>query len=165
MYKVFQALHFHVIAFDYRGYGDSTCVRPTERGVVEDCLHVYSWLISSLDPDNRPMVVQRLLRTWWLTLHSSVKSGVCPHCRCLTPWYYAFTTDQYLVQVPAIPTLMLHSRGDIIVPYELAVKLYDSVRQSRNASSAPLVFHSFEKGTGLGHNNICQANNLQMIVK
>lgn len=37
---------------------------------------------------------------------------------------YAFTTDRYLCDVPTLPILMLHSKGDRIVPYDLAVKVH-----------------------------------------
>ncbi|KAI4471528.1 alpha/beta hydrolase domain-containing protein [Holotrichia oblita] len=39
-------LFFHVIAFDYRGYGDSSDGVMTETAVVEDCKQVYKWLRS-----------------------------------------------------------------------------------------------------------------------
>ncbi|KAL4707477.1 hypothetical protein ACJJTC_000229 [Scirpophaga incertulas] len=44
LYKFFQKMDFHTIAFDYRGYGDSTNLHPSEDGVVEDALLVYDWL-------------------------------------------------------------------------------------------------------------------------
>ena len=36
---------YHVIAFDYRGYGDSQCV-PSERGMMEDALLQWDWIKS-----------------------------------------------------------------------------------------------------------------------
>ncbi|XP_013184705.1 lysophosphatidylserine lipase ABHD12 [Amyelois transitella] len=44
LYKFFQNMDYHTIAFDYRGYGDSTNLTPSEAGVVEDSLFVYEWL-------------------------------------------------------------------------------------------------------------------------
>ncbi|XP_004923752.1 lysophosphatidylserine lipase ABHD12 [Bombyx mori] len=49
LYKFFQKMDFHTIAFDYRGYGDSTNLCPTEEGVVEDALVVYDWLLATAD--------------------------------------------------------------------------------------------------------------------
>lgn len=49
LYKFFQRMEYHTIAFDYRGYGDSTKVKPSENGVVEDALVVYEWLNSTVD--------------------------------------------------------------------------------------------------------------------
>ena len=35
---------YHVICFDYRGYGDSTG-SPSEAGLVHDALTVYKWVL------------------------------------------------------------------------------------------------------------------------
>ena len=40
----------HIIALDYRGYGDSTG-KPSVRGVVHDVLHVFE-IIRQACPDN-----------------------------------------------------------------------------------------------------------------
>jgi pimeloyl-ACP methyl ester carboxylesterase len=40
----------HIIALDYRGYGDSTGV-PTVRGIVHDVLHVFR-VIRQVRPNN-----------------------------------------------------------------------------------------------------------------
>uniref|UniRef100_A0A6M2DL80 Putative monoacylglycerol lipase abhd12 n=1 Tax=Xenopsylla cheopis TaxID=163159 RepID=A0A6M2DL80_XENCH len=45
-YKLLQRLGCHVIAMDYRSFGDSTNVEPTENGVMKDALAVYKWLSS-----------------------------------------------------------------------------------------------------------------------
>lgn len=211
MYKIFQELNFHVITFDYRGYGDSTQIRPTEKGVVEDALAVYAWLMESLSPTDRPTVL-----IWGHSLGTAVAANMtahlselctkqgrpqlpCPDALVLEapfnnlmdeiqshpyaklvswlPYYndtfvkpftvsseYSFDTDQYLCGVPHIPILILHSKGDKIVPYDLACKLHDKLKASRSTSGAPLVFHTFERGCGLGHNNLCQAPNLKDVV-
>ncbi|XP_028178282.1 monoacylglycerol lipase ABHD12-like [Ostrinia furnacalis] len=49
LYRFFQQMDFHTIAFDYRGYGDSTNLNPSEDGVVEDSLVVYEWLHNTLE--------------------------------------------------------------------------------------------------------------------
>lgn len=41
LYKVLQKLNYHVIAFDYRGYADSSPITPSKTGVVQDALQVY----------------------------------------------------------------------------------------------------------------------------
>lgn len=43
LYKVLSKMDFHVIAVDYRGYGDSSG-SPSEDGVVADALHTYKWI-------------------------------------------------------------------------------------------------------------------------
>ncbi|KAI5638251.1 serine aminopeptidase, s33 domain-containing protein [Phthorimaea operculella] len=52
LYKFFQKMDYHTIAFDYRGYGDSTSVRPSEAGVVEDSLIVYEWILNTITKDS-----------------------------------------------------------------------------------------------------------------
>ncbi|CAH0718417.1 unnamed protein product, partial [Brenthis ino] len=55
LYKFFQKMDYHTIAFDYRGYGDSTNVTPSEDGVVEDSLIVYDWLQNTIQKsENKP---------------------------------------------------------------------------------------------------------------
>jgi len=47
LYQVLRRMDFHVVAFDYRGYADSsTHIAPTETGVVRDARAVYDWLSS-----------------------------------------------------------------------------------------------------------------------
>ncbi|CAD7088179.1 unnamed protein product [Hermetia illucens] len=46
LYKLLRRLGYHVIAFDYRGYGDSDKVQPTEEGVILDSLAVYKYIRS-----------------------------------------------------------------------------------------------------------------------
>lgn len=44
LYSVLQNLDAHVIAVDYRGFADSSPVKPTENGVVRDSRVVYKWI-------------------------------------------------------------------------------------------------------------------------
>ncbi|KAI5638250.1 serine aminopeptidase, s33 domain-containing protein [Phthorimaea operculella] len=74
MYKVFQELNYHVISFDYRGYGDSTTVKPTEAGVVEDTLEVYRWLRSTISTEKRPKVIM-----WGHSLGTAVVANMLAH--------------------------------------------------------------------------------------
>ncbi|XP_053670401.1 lysophosphatidylserine lipase ABHD12 isoform X2 [Anopheles nili] len=46
LYQRLRGLNYHVITMDYRGYGDSATVSPTERGVVYDALAVYQYITS-----------------------------------------------------------------------------------------------------------------------
>ncbi|XP_038157719.1 lysophosphatidylserine lipase ABHD12 isoform X2 [Cyprinodon tularosa] len=43
LYKVLSSLGYHVVTFDYRGWGDSDGT-PSERGMTSDALFVYDWL-------------------------------------------------------------------------------------------------------------------------
>lgn len=44
MYKVFRNLNYHVITFDYRSYGDSDKIPPSEDGLVNDGLTVFNYI-------------------------------------------------------------------------------------------------------------------------
>lgn len=44
LYKILRELGYHVIALDYRNYADSSSVRPTELGVVNDAIAVYNYI-------------------------------------------------------------------------------------------------------------------------
>ncbi|GAB0086887.1 Lysophosphatidylserine lipase ABHD12 [Sergentomyia squamirostris] len=44
LFKVLQRMGYHVVALDYRGYGDSGKVQPTEMGVIRDALAVYQYI-------------------------------------------------------------------------------------------------------------------------
>lgn len=50
LYKVLRAMDYHVVALDYRGYGDSAQdPPPSEAGVVSDALTVYEYLVKLTD--------------------------------------------------------------------------------------------------------------------
>ncbi|KAF5296185.1 hypothetical protein FQA39_LY12639 [Lamprigera yunnana] len=50
MYKILRQF-FHVIAFDYRGYGDSSLAAPSESDIVNDSVHLYKWIRSQTESD------------------------------------------------------------------------------------------------------------------
>ncbi|XP_063047458.1 lysophosphatidylserine lipase ABHD12 isoform X1 [Engraulis encrasicolus] len=43
LYKVLSSLGYHVVTFDYRGWGDSEG-SPSERGMTTDALFIYQWV-------------------------------------------------------------------------------------------------------------------------
>lgn len=47
LYKVLSSLGYHVVTFDYRGWGDSDG-SPSEGGMTSDALFIYDWLKDSL---------------------------------------------------------------------------------------------------------------------
>lgn len=49
LYKLFQDLDYHVIAFDYRSYGDSDVVELSEEGVVTDSKYVFEWVMKKVN--------------------------------------------------------------------------------------------------------------------
>ncbi|XP_076279866.1 lysophosphatidylserine lipase ABHD12 isoform X2 [Lasioglossum baleicum] len=49
LYKLFQSLDYHIICFDYRGYGDSESADLSEVGVVADSKFVLEWLLKKVN--------------------------------------------------------------------------------------------------------------------
>ncbi|XP_053991385.1 lysophosphatidylserine lipase ABHD12 isoform X1 [Hylaeus volcanicus] len=49
LYKLFQTLDYHVICFDYRGYGDSEEAELSEMGVVTDSKYLLEWLLKKVN--------------------------------------------------------------------------------------------------------------------
>ncbi|KAL0859816.1 hypothetical protein ABMA27_010159 [Loxostege sticticalis] len=167
MYKVFQALNFHVITFDYRGTAvisnmvahlPELCQRAGKQLPPPDAMVLES-PFNNLTDEIEKHPFSKLVS--WLPYYKD--TIVKPFSASSE---YTFSTDEYLPLVPHIPILMMHARGDRIVPYELAEKLYKTVQQSRASvpDAAPLVFHTFERGNGLGHNNLCEAAEIKSVV-
>ncbi|KAK0162311.1 hypothetical protein PV327_008659 [Microctonus hyperodae] len=67
LYKVFQDLNYHIIAFDYRSYGDSDLADLSEIGVVADSKFVLQWLMRKVN-NSAPIFV------WGHSLGTGVSS-------------------------------------------------------------------------------------------
>jgi len=50
-------LKYHIVAVDYRGYGDSTDLTPTSSGLVADAATVYDWLLTRLHGRNDRIII------------------------------------------------------------------------------------------------------------
>ena len=68
MYKLMRKLGYHVLTLDYRGYGDSDPVSPSEEGVVRDALAVYEY-ISNIT--SNPVII------WGHSLGTGVSTNLC----------------------------------------------------------------------------------------
>ncbi|XP_039639851.1 lysophosphatidylserine lipase ABHD12-like, partial [Perca fluviatilis] len=55
LYKVLSSLGYHVVTFDYRGWGDSDG-SPSEVGMTSDALFIYDWLKQRLG-DKTPLYI------------------------------------------------------------------------------------------------------------
>eukprot|EP00106_Octopus_bimaculoides_P016672 XP_014784114.1 PREDICTED: monoacylglycerol lipase ABHD12-like [Octopus bimaculoides] len=55
LYHRLSQMNYHIITFDYRGFGESTGI-PFEDGVVEDSLFVYNWIRSRV-PSDTPVIL------------------------------------------------------------------------------------------------------------
>ncbi|KAH8248092.1 hypothetical protein KR038_012061 [Drosophila bunnanda] len=68
VYKLLRNLNYHVFTFDYRGYGDSDPVPPTEEGVVRDAMKVFEYIANIT---SNPVVV------WGHSLGTGVATHLC----------------------------------------------------------------------------------------
>nr|XP_039247627.1 lysophosphatidylserine lipase ABHD12-like [Styela clava] len=64
LYKLLQSQGYHIIAFDYRGFGDSTGW-PSEKGLVNDSLCILNWVRGSIASNAK-------LTYWGHSLGSSI---------------------------------------------------------------------------------------------
>ncbi|KAB7506034.1 Monoacylglycerol lipase ABHD12 [Armadillidium nasatum] len=75
-----------------------------------------------------------------------------------------FDTKENILYVTC-PLLILHAEDDAVVPYSLGKKLFQIVFESRNSDSKSVKFVTFDKKFKYGHNYICRAPELPIIVR
>ncbi|CAL4058670.1 unnamed protein product [Meganyctiphanes norvegica] len=75
LYKLLRKMDYHVVAFDYRGYADSSKVVPTETGIVHDACVVYRYVKERVGTS--PLVV------WGHSLGTGVSCHAVSHM-CLS---------------------------------------------------------------------------------
>ncbi|KAK7142498.1 hypothetical protein R3I94_011993 [Phoxinus phoxinus] len=67
LYKVLSSLGYHVVTFDYRGWGDSEG-SPSEKGMTSDALFLYQWI--------KQRIGQKPLHIWGHSLGTGVASNL-----------------------------------------------------------------------------------------
>ncbi|XP_061083515.1 lysophosphatidylserine lipase ABHD12 isoform X1 [Conger conger] len=70
LYKVLSSLGYHVVTFDYRGWGDSEG-SPSERGMTSDALFLYHWL--------KERIGKKPLYVWGHSLGTGVATNLVRH--------------------------------------------------------------------------------------
>ncbi|KAL4641149.1 monoacylglycerol lipase ABHD12 [Arapaima gigas] len=77
LYKVLSSLGYHVVTFDYRGWGDSEG-SPSESGMTSDAIFVYRWIKEKIS--NKPLYI------WGHSLGTGVATNLVRHlCDTGTP--------------------------------------------------------------------------------
>lgn len=153
---------YHVITFDYRGFGNSECY-PSERGMMEDSLLVWKW-VKHIAPGARIYIWGHSLGTAAATY---LAKELCDHDRLpyglildapfpdlasagenhpfSMPYWPVMRIFRYLIldsyeqtfesakrmDSIRIPILILHGRGDYIVPFHLGEQVYQAALDSR----------------------------------
>lgn len=75
-----------------------------------------------------------------------------------------FTSDENIAAVKS-PVIIMHAEDDLVIPYDLGLKLYKSAQQNRPKGSGPLQFVPLKASFGFGHKHIFQAPELPEIIK
>lgn len=142
-------LGFHVLIFDYRGYGDSTG-KPSEAGVYRDAQAMWDYLVN--DKGQRPgdiIVFGRSLGggvATWLAIENDPGALVLESAFTSVPDMgvrtYPFLPIRWLCRTRYdnleriaridIPKLICHSPQDDIVPYEMGRKLFDAAGEPKS---------------------------------
>ncbi|CAN8002573.1 unnamed protein product [Ixodes pacificus] len=177
----------HVIAFDYRGFGDSTNVMPSRHGVIQDSLAVYEWVKRKV-PNSRIVIwghslgtgvaiqlgeifartgdnpaaivleapfnslVEAALR-WPLSIPFRFIPGTRKILEPLLEEDTNFESEQKAGTLTA-PVLVLHSKDDPLVPYDLGRKLYERLQRDRPSHLPAAVFYDVDSSVGPGHRRI-----------
>ena len=146
--NIFNGLGLNCFIFDYRGYGNSQG-KPTEEGTYLDARAAYNWLIEEkkILPDDIIVFGRSLGGSVAAQLASTVKvrgliieSGFTSYVdmgRKFYPympvkWFASFSYDarRYIRKVHC-PVMIIHSRGDEMVPFEFGLELYETANEPK----------------------------------
>jgi fermentation-respiration switch protein FrsA (DUF1100 family) len=135
---------YSVLAFDYRGYGDSTG-RPTERGLYRDVDAVLAWFWGS-SPSTRPIIYWgRSLGGAMAAYAATVRppdgiilESAFPDVRSLFGSgpltlfaSYRFPTAAFMERA-GTRALVLHGDSDRIIPYEQGRSLFERIPEPKS---------------------------------
>ncbi len=159
--KLLYQMGLSVFLFDYRGYGKSQNVRPSEKGLYEDAYGAYDYLtrVRKIRPERivlfgrslgasvaGELAVQRPAAA--LIMESSF-----PSIEAVAKFYYGGLPVHWLLgaahrlidRLPllSLPKLIIHGDKDDIIPIELGRQVFD-------AAKPPKEWYVIQ---GAGHNN------------
>lgn len=145
---IFHRLGLSTLIIDYRGYGRSPGT-PSERGTYTDATAAWSWLTSTRGIEARRIVVfGRSLGAAVATELASrerpaglILESPFPSVRAMARHYYPWLPSGLLVRIRypltdylqrvRCPVLVVHSRTDEIVPFELGRRVYAAAPQPK----------------------------------
>jgi abhydrolase domain-containing protein 17 len=129
---------FAVVAYDYRGYGQSTSGRPTVKGAIEDARAVYQYAVEGLgvSPDRLVLLGRSLgsgptleLATRYEAAGVVLESAFVSVIRVITririlPFDHYSNLDR--VRRLHQPLLVIHGTRDAVIPRWHGRRLYDA---------------------------------------
>lgn len=125
LYRVFQKAGFHVLAIDYRGYGDSSYVTPSQTSMVRDSVAALNWIFNRAHPKAKVIVWGHSLGTGVAT---KLGATVAENDR---------RPDKYVLEAPFNRML------DIVREHKAAMALeYLSWNWTKTLEQADLMFDS-----------------------
>ncbi len=145
--RLFHEMGLNVFIFDYRGYGKSQGY-PTEKGMYNDTLAAYDYLLSRKDVDSKNIIAYGAslggaaavdLATQRKLSHLIIDSSftnAADMAKRIFPWIPSFVIRIKLdsltkIKKVTIPKLFIHSVEDDLVPFELGKKLFDAAPQPK----------------------------------
>ncbi len=146
--KIFNKLNLSVFLFDYRGYGKSQG-KPSEEGLYRDAMAAYQYLNSRHDIDRDRIILYgesigavvaadlaSKVNARALIFQSGFSSAVDMGERL-----FPFLPVRWLITVRynaveklknlSTPKLIIHSRDDEMIPFELAEKVFNSASEPK----------------------------------
>ncbi|KAJ3299703.1 hypothetical protein HK104_007631 [Borealophlyctis nickersoniae] len=133
----------HVVAFDYRGFGDSDRVRVSEKGVQQDALAAFNWVVSRGVAPSKVLLVGHSLGTGVATFlaRNLTLSGVNPGGLVILSGY-ASIPDAAL-GYPMVPLLYPFRFVPWLAPHvkALIVERWESVKNVRDVRVPVLIIH------------------------
>ena len=147
--RIFNELGLSVLIFDYRGYGRSEGVPPSEAGTYVDAEAVYRWLVDERGVDPSTIIV------FGRSLGSGVAVELASRVECA-----ALIAESSFTSLPdvgqraypilpvkllsrirydsaaridavRVPKLFVHSRDDEIIPFSLGRRLFDAAPEPK----------------------------------
>ncbi|XP_037128070.1 lysophosphatidylserine lipase ABHD12 isoform X2 [Syngnathus acus] len=188
LYKVLSSSGYHVVAFDYRGWGDSDG-SPSEGGMTADALFVYRWLkerraqggvvatnlVRQLcDRGGPPDAL--ILESPFTNIREEAKSHPFATVYRYLPgfdWFFLdaitandirFANDDNINHIRC-PVLILHAEDDHVVPFHLGKKLYEAAARSRSLSGHKVNFVAFPSLLAYRHKFIYRSPRLPSILR
>jgi hypothetical protein len=137
--RAFRDAGFNVLAFDYRGFGESSPRLPSEESVYEDAEAVMKWLEARV-PERR----RRILYGHSLGGPIAAEAALRGHGAAALVLESTFTSVREMTHLSGLvtqrldlleklqqlelPVLIVHGAEDDLVPPEMAKRLYEAAR-------------------------------------
>jgi len=158
--KIFYDYGWNALLFDYRGYGKSSKIQPTEEGLILDAGAAYEWIKVQGFQESQIFV-------WGHSLGSAVAARLATHnnpaalilenpfstlydeARAAYPWlvlfpqmvWDKFETVRYVAN-RSMPLLVIHAEYDEIIPIKLGRKVFEAASEPKQFLLLPGINHT-----------------------